>query len=129
MTGLRLHLLLGTALLSAAGCAQQPKRADYAAPAPVATAAPSPASGTAATQALMKAFPPGLLVFAYDQGWRQVVAVGNDHYFCRTDAPPGSLIDSPYCVTQWQMQTEQLLVQEQKEKLGQPIPYLPMRYP
>ena len=89
MTALRVHLLLGTALIAAAGCAQQPKRADYTAPAPVEATAPSPAAAAASTQALMSAFPPGLLVFAYDQGWRQVVAVGSNHYFCRTDAPPG----------------------------------------
>lgn len=130
MTEPRLQLLLlGTALLVAAGCAQQPTRADHTAPAPVAATAPSPANTTASTQALLSAFPPSLLVFAYDQGWRQVVAVGNNRYFCRTDAPPGSLIEGPYCVTQWQMQTEQLLVQQQQEKLRQPIPYLPMRYP
>jgi hypothetical protein len=128
MTALRLHLLLGAALL-AAGCAQQPQRANYTAPTAVAATAPNPATATTSTQALTSAFPPSLLVFAYDQGWRQVVAVGNNHYFCRTDAPPGSLIDSPYCVTQWQMETEQLLVQQEQEKLRQPIPYLPMRYP
>ena len=129
MTTLRLHLFLGTALLAAAGCAQQPPKTDYAAPAAVAAPAPNSATTTPSSQALTGAFPPGLLVFAYDQGWRQVVLVGNNHYFCRTDAPPGSLIDSPYCVTQWQMQTEQLLVRQQQEKLLQPIPYLPMRYP
>lgn len=128
MTAVRFPLLLGTALIAAAGCAQQPQRADYTAPAAIAASAPNSATTATSTQALTSAFPPSLLVFAYDQGWRQVVLVGNHHYFCRTDAPPGSLIDSPYCVTQWQMETERLLVQQQ-EKLMQPIPYLPMRYP
>lgn len=129
MAALRRRLLLGTALLAAAGCAQQPPRASHEAPAAVTATAPHPATAATSAQALTSAFPPRLLVFAYDQGWRQVVLVGKNHYFCRTDAPPGSLIDSPYCVTQWQMETEQLLVQQQQEKLQQPIPYLPMRYP
>jgi hypothetical protein len=129
MTGLRLHLLLGTVLLAAAGCAEQPQRAHYTAPAAVAAAAPHSTTNAASTQELMSAFPPSLLVFAYDQGWRQVVLIGKKHYFCRTDAPPGSLIESPYCVSQWQMETEQLLVHQEQEKLTQPIPYLPMRYP
>lgn len=127
MTAVRFPLLLGTALIAAAGCAQQPTRADYAAPAAIAATAPNAATATTSAQALTSAFPPRLLVFAYDQGWRQVVVAGNKHYFCRTDAPPGSLIDSRYCVTQWEMETEQLLVQQQQEKLMQPIPYLPMR--
>lgn len=127
MTALRLHLLLGTALLAAAGCAQQPQRADHEARAAVAPAsAPGPATAAISAQALTKAFPPRLLVFAYDQGWRQVVAIGDKHYFCRTDAPPGSLIDTPQCVAQWQMETEQLLVQQEQDTLRQPIPYLPM---
>lgn len=126
MTALRLQLLLGTTLLAAAGCAQQPPRASYEAPTAVAATAPNAATAATSTQALTNAFPPRLLVFAYDQGWRQVVAVGDKHYFCRTDAPPGSLIDTPQCVTQWQMETEQLLVQQEQDKLRQPIPYLPM---
>ena len=126
MTGLRLHLLLGISLLAATGCAEQPQRAHYTAPTAAAATAPNATTTAASTQALTSAFPPRLLVFAYDQGWRQVVLVGDKHYFCRTDAPPGSMIESPYCVTQWQMETEQLLVEQQQEKLREPIPYLPM---
>ena len=126
MTGLRLHLILGIALLAATGCAEQPRRAHYTAPAAAAAAAPNATTTAASTQALTSAFPPRLLVFAYDQGWREVVLIGNNHYFCRTDAPPGTMIEGHYCVTQWQMETEQLLVQQQQEKLREPIPYLPM---
>jgi hypothetical protein len=128
MTALRRHLLLGTALIAAAGCAQQPVRSDYMTP-PASAATATSSVAAAPSQVLTKAFPPSLLVFAYDQGWRQVVVVGNNHYFCRTDAAPGSLINGRYCITQWEMQTERLLVQQQQEKLRQPIPYLPMRYP
>jgi hypothetical protein len=125
MIAVRLPLLLGTALIAAAGCAQQPTKADYTAPAVSSVAA---APGAAPIQ-LASAFPPRLLVFAYEQGWRQVVVSGNNHYFCRADVPSGSLIASDRCVTQADLQSEQLLVQQQQEKLRQPIPYLPQRYP
>jgi hypothetical protein len=124
MTALRLPLFLGTALIAAAGCAQQPKRAHYMAP-----AAPKSAATATATQALMSAFPPRLLVFAYDQGWTQVVLAGNNRYFCRTDAPSGSLITRERCITQADMETVQLLVEQEQALLRLPIPYIPIRYP
>ena len=137
MTAARLPVLLGTALIAATGCAQQPTKPDYtapavssaAAPAPTSAAAPAAAPSGAAPIALASAFPPRLLVFAYEQGWRQVVVSGNNHYFCRGDVPSGSLIASDRCVTQADLEGEQLLVQQEKEKLRQPIPYLPKRYP
>lgn len=120
MTAVRLHLFLGSALVAAAGCAQQPVRADYTAPA--AMTAPSPTITTASTQALTRAFPPPLLVFAYEQGWRQVVVSGNDHYFCRSDAPSGSLIPSHRCITQSELDFIRLTVEQQREQLTKPIP-------
>ena len=129
MATVRLHLFLATALLAAAGCAQQPQKADYAAPAATPATTPAPTSAAAPTQLAAAAFPPRLLVFAYEQGWRQVVVSGNNHYFCRGDVPSGSLIALHRCVTQADLETEQLLVQQEQEKLRQPIPYLPQRYP
>lgn len=117
MATLRLHLILGTALLAAAGCAQQPMRADYAS----STAMAAPAT-PASMQSLQAAFSPRLLVFAYEQGWRQVVVRGNDHYFCRGDAPSGSLIASDRCVTESQLEFIQLAVEQQREQLTKPIP-------
>lgn len=128
MAALRCSLLLGTALLTAAGCAQQPQRADYTAPAAASTTAPIPAVA-ASTQRLAGAFPPRLLVYAYEQGWRQVVVVGNNRYFCRADVPSGSLIASHRCLTESELQADQLLVQQEQEKVMQPIPYIPKRYP
>jgi hypothetical protein len=121
MTALRLHLLLGTALIAAAGCAQQPRKADYSAPAAVAAAAPNSASAAVSTR-LAGAFPAPLLVFAYEQGWRQVVVRGNDHYFCRSDAPSGSLIPSHRCVTESQLEFIRLTVEQQRQQLTKPIP-------
>lgn len=129
MAAVRLHLLLGAALLAATGCAQQPKRADYTPPAAASTTALSAASTTASTQLSASAFPSRLLVFAYEQGWRQVVAIGNDRYFCRADVPSGSLIASNRCLSESDLRNEQLLVQQEQEKFMQPIPYLPKRYP
>ena len=118
MAAVRLHLLLGTALLAAAGCAQQPQKADSAAPARV-----------SATPLSASAFPPRLLVFAYEQGWRQVVAVGNNRYFCRADIPSGSMIASQRCLSEADLQADQLLVQQEQEKFMLPIPYIPKRFP
>lgn len=120
MATLRLPLLLGTALIAAAGCAQQPPKADYTAPAAV--SATTPASASAASLRLASAFSPRLLVFAYDQGWRQVVVSGNEHYFCRADAPSGSLIASHRCVTESELEFMQYTVEQQKEQLTKPVP-------
>ncbi|MDE2450108.1 MAG: hypothetical protein KGO22_14125 [Gammaproteobacteria bacterium] len=129
MTAVRCSLLLGTALIAAAGCAQQPKKADYAAPATASAAAPTSGSTATPTRLSASAFPPRLLVYAYEQGWRQVVAVGNDRYFCRADIPSGSLIASHRCLSESELQTERLLVQQEQEKMMQPIPYIPKRFP
>lgn len=129
MTAARVHLLLGTALIVTAGCAHQPQKADYAAPASVAAAAPASGSTATSTQLSASAFPPRLLVYAYEQGWRQVVAVGNDRYFCRADIPSGSLIASHRCLSESELQSERLLVQQEQEKMMQPIPYIPKRFP
>lgn len=119
MATLRLTLLLGSALIAAAGCAQQPVRADYTPATAMSATAPTDA---ASSQMLTSAFSPRLLVFAYDQGWRQVIVSGNDHYFCRADAPSGSLIADPRCVTESQLEFIQLAVQQQQEQLTKPIP-------
>lgn len=120
MSTLRLHILLGTALIAAAGCAQQPVRADRASPTPAyATAPGAPASSL---QAMQSAVPSTLLVFAYDQGWRQVMVSGNDYYFCRADAPSGSLIAMPRCVTVTQLEFLRLTAEQQQQQLAKPLP-------
>ncbi|HEX5461744.1 MAG TPA: hypothetical protein VFX20_17405 [Steroidobacteraceae bacterium] len=120
MATLRTHLLLGTVLIAAGGCAQQPVRADYTAPAAV--SATAPASVNAASTQLASAFPAPLLVFAYEQGWRQVMLRGNDRYFCRSDAPSDSLIPSQRCVTESQLEFMRLTVEQQREQLTHPLP-------
>lgn len=123
MATLRLHLLLGTALIAAAGCAQQPVRADRAAPTDMAaTASGTPTSSTAPLQAMQSAVAPSLLVFAYEQGWRQVLVSGKNYYFCRSDAPSGSLIASPRCVSESQLEFIKLTSEQQRQQLAKPIP-------
>jgi hypothetical protein len=119
MATLRLHLLLGTALVVSAGCAQQPVKADYTSPTAMSATAPTSAASAAT---LTGAFSPRLLVFAYEQGWRQVIVAGNDRYFCRADAPSESLIASHRCVTESQLEFIQVAVQQQREQLTKPIP-------
>ena len=99
MTVSRFHLLLGTAMIAAAGCAQQPQRV---AP-PVATAAPSAASAAAALQLASRSIPPRLVAFAYQQGYRQLVVEGKNYYFCRIAPPMGSQIPQPICINQLQL--------------------------
>lgn len=122
MATLRLHLLLGTALIAAAGCAQQPVRPDRAAPTAMSTAAPNASALTAASIHWASAFPPRLLAFAYEQGWRQVVMIGDQSYFCRADIPSGSLLAEHRCVTPSQLEFIRLTVQQQQEQLRKPIP-------
>ena len=121
MTTLRLPLFIGAALFAAGACAQQPVRADHSAPAAVA-AAPTTSAGAASMRQMISAIPRPLLVFAYDQGWRQVVMVGKQGYFCRSDVPSGSLIPTPRCVTPSQLQFIRLTVEQQQQQLRKPIP-------
>src|SRR5579862_6882733 len=116
MATLRLPLLLGTALIAAAGCAQ-PARADQSAAAAVSAAPVTSAAATVSMQQMISAIPRPLLVFAYDQGWRQVVMVGKKGYFCRSDVPSGSLIPTPRCVTPSQLQFIRLTVEQQRQQL------------
>jgi hypothetical protein len=118
MATLRLHLLLGTALIAATGCAQQPVRSDHI----MSTTAPNTTAATAVSVHWASAFPPRLLVFAYEQGWRQVVMVGDKQYFCRADVPSGSLLTEHRCVTQSQLEFIRLMVEQQQEQLRKPIP-------
>ena len=120
MAKLRLHLLLGAALV-AAGCAQQPVRPDTSTTA-MAAAPGTPASGIASLQAMQGAVAPTLLVFAYEQGWRQVLVSGRNYYFCRSDAPSGSLIASPRCVSESQLEFIRLTSEQQRQQLTKPIP-------
>jgi len=121
MATLRLPLLLGTALIATAVWAQ-PVRADQSAPAAVSAAPVTSAAGSASMQQMISSIPRPLLVFAYDQGWRQVVMVGKKGYFCRSDVPSGSLIPLARCVTPSQLQFIRLTVEQQQQQLRQPIP-------
>ena len=119
MATLRLHLLLGIALIAATGCAQQPVRPDHTA---ATTTAPYTPASTALPVHWASAFSPSLLVFAYEQGWRQVVMIGDRQYFCREDVPSGSLLREHRCVTQSQLEFIRLTVEQQHEQLRKPVP-------
>lgn len=113
MATLRLSLLLSTALIAVGGCAQQPVR----------PASPDASvSRTASLQGMQSAVAPTLLVFAYEQGWRQVVVSGTNYYFCRSDAPSGSLIATPRCVSESQLEFIRLSSEQQQQQLTKPIP-------
>lgn len=124
MTSLRLHLLFGTALIAAAGCASQPQMTDQNAvgagtpPASAATPA-TPASAAASIKAMKSSVPPSLLVFAHDQGYTQVVIKGNEYSFCKTEAEIGELIPTRQCVNRAQLESLRLTVEQQKQQLTQ----------
>ena len=120
MAALRLHLLLGTALI-AAGCAQQPVRPEHTSPPPAVSPA-TPAATDASIQAMKGAVAPSLLVFAHEQGFRQVVIKGNDYYFCKTEDPMGSIIPRRQCLDQTQLEGLRVTVEQQRQQLTQRSP-------
>ena len=119
MAALRLNLLLGSALL-AAGCAQQPVTADRT-PAP-AVAPATPAQTAASIHAMKAAVPPDILLFAHDQGFRQVVIKGGNYYFCKTEDPMGSIIPVRRCLDQVQLESLRVQVQQQQQELSRRSP-------
>ena len=120
MAILRFHVVLGAALI-AAGCAQQPQRADHDAAGAVTPAtAASTASTDASIDAMKRAVPPDLLLFAHDQGFRQVVIKNNNYYFCKTEDPMGSIIAERRCLDRDQLASLRVQVQQQQEQLSRP---------
>lgn len=100
MTVVRFHLLLGIAMIAAAGCAQQPERV---APPAAAVAPADAASAAAILQAASKSIPPRLVAFAYQEGYRELVVMGKTNYFCRVAPPMGSVIPQPICINELQL--------------------------
>jgi hypothetical protein len=116
----RLHLLLATAVLAAAGCAQQPMRADHAPPAAVSTA--TPASAAASIAEVKRTIPPNILMFAHDEGYRQVVKKGDNYLFCKLEDPMGSIIAVRQCLDEVQLESLRVRVEQQREELTQRAP-------
>ncbi|MDE2450109.1 MAG: hypothetical protein KGO22_14130 [Gammaproteobacteria bacterium] len=110
------HLLVGTALIAAAGCAHQPQRADLNPPAAAgsATAPATSPSATASLEAMKKDVSPRLLVFAHEQGFTQVAIKSNDYYFCKTEDPMGSIIPVYQCMDRTQLESLQAQVEQQR---------------
>lgn len=120
---LRCHLLLGIALIAAAGCAQQPTRADHASatgtsPATVAT----PAETAASAAAVKSSVSPSILLFAHDQGYNQVVKKGDNYLFCKTEDPMGSIIAVRQCLDQVGLESLRVRVEQQQEQLSRRAP-------
>ena len=123
MAALRFHLLLGTVLIAAAGCANQPARTDTnvataASPASAsAPAATTSAASAASIQAMKSAVSPSLLVFAHDQGYTHVVIKGDQYSFCKTEDEIGELIPTRQCLDQTQLESLRVQVQQQQQNL------------
>jgi hypothetical protein len=119
----RFNLLLGTALIAVAGCAhQQPMRADHTSPTAISAAPAASPSTVASLQAMKSAVPPRLLVFAHDQGYRDVVIKGKEYYFCKTEDPMGSIIPVRQCVNQSQLEFLQQQLAQQQQQLTRRAP-------
>jgi len=120
MTALRVHLLMGAALLAAAGCAQQPRQA--AAVAPRAAAAPAPASDPAqpagAQQSPIPGLTPQMLAAAHDEGYQSRIIQGKV-FFCRREVPTGSNLPRTHCVNptglRWELQQQE----QQRQQMQQ----------
>lgn len=123
MAALRFHLLLGTVLIAAAGCANQPARTDNnvaAAASPGAASATTPAtsaSSAASIQAMKSNVPPSLLVFAHDQGYTHVVIKGDKYSFCKTEDEIGELIPTRQCLDPTQLESLRVRVQQQQQDM------------
>jgi hypothetical protein len=126
VASIRLPLLLGTVLIAAAGCANQPERANQNTPQasssapPSATAADDSAANSASNAALkemQKSVGPHLLMFAHDQGYSQVMIKDKSYYFCKVEDPMGSIIPVRQCISQAQLETLQVQVQQQREQI------------
>jgi hypothetical protein len=117
---LRFHLLLGTALIAAAGCAQQPVRTDQTSRS--ATSSATPAATAASIAAVKRTIPPSLLLFAHDQGYRQVVMKGDTPLFCKTEDPMGSIIAVRQCLDQVDLESLRVRVEQQREQLSRQAP-------
>jgi hypothetical protein len=123
LPALRFHLLLGTVLIAAAGCANQPARTDNNVASAASSGAASPsapdtsASSAASIQAMKSAVPPSLLVFAHDQGYTHVVIKGDRYSFCKTEDEIGELIPTRQCLDQTQLESLRVRVQQQQQDL------------
>ena len=118
----RFSLLLGTALIAVAGCAQPPTRAEHPSTTAM-SAAPAASPSTAASiQTLKSTVPARDLVFAHDQGYRDVVMKGKAYYFCKTEDPMGSIIPVRQCVNQSQLEFLQQQLTQQQQQLTQRAP-------
>jgi hypothetical protein len=123
LTALRFPLFLGTVLIAAAGCANQPARTDNdvaAAASPAvasATTSTTSASTAASIQAMKTSVPPSLLVFAHDQGYTHVVIKGDQYSFCKTEDEIGELIPTRQCLDQTQLESLRVRVQQQQQDL------------
>jgi hypothetical protein len=117
----RFSLLLGIALIAVAGCAQQPTRAEHPSPTAMSAAPTASPSTAASAQALKRTVPPRDLVFAHDQGYRDVIMKGKEYFFCKTEDPMGSFIPVRQCVNQSQLEfLQQQLIQQQQQLTQRP---------
>jgi hypothetical protein len=122
VTSVRFPLLLGIALLTAAGCANQPERADQntpqaSSPASPSATAPGDSASNAALKGMQKSVGPHLLMFAHDQGYTQVMIKDKNYYFCKVEDPMGSIIPVRQCINRPQLEALQVQVQQQREQI------------
>lgn len=120
MTGLRLHMLMGAVLLTAAGCAGQSQHAAPVSPASAAAAAPAatPSQPAEAKEASVSGLTPQMLTAAHDVGYQSRIIEGKV-FFCRREIPIGSNLPHNHCVNatglRWELQQQERQRQQMEE--------------
>jgi len=124
MATLRLHLLIGTMVLAAAGCAEQPREAASSPPPAAAAATPAASAAAKPMQAVLADVPgltPHVLAMARDDGYRPRVVDGQVQ-FCRVEIPVGTALRHRHCVNATALRWEVEQEQEQRRDLRQSPP-------
>lgn len=120
MASVRARILIATAMVAFAGCAQQAVKTDPAAP--VAASSPAPASAPATSaHSWPDGVSPHILKLARDQGYRPLVSNGHT-VFCKTEIPTGSTLPRRHCVNSVTLRFEVLQEQQARERLNQSGP-------
>jgi hypothetical protein len=106
MASRSLRLLIGTAMIAASGCVQQPAKVGSSAP----RTNPTTASSSMQT-----------LDMARDEGYRPVVVNGKA-LFCRREIPTGSTLPVTSCVDAVQLKFQVLREQQERQRLYEQAP-------
>ena len=116
MAALRVHVLIGAALVTVAGCAGQPTQVGVNPPAAAATGAPARPKAL-----IVPGLTTHLLAQARDDGYKPRMVDGQFR-FCRVEIPVGSNLPVRQCVNTTQLRFELLQEQATRRNLEEQAP-------